>query len=343
MWKKWIWTTVLVALVIFLIPYSLPLLFALLTAAMLEGMIQKLITKMRFNRLQAVLTVFTGYVLLIGMVGYNLISITAQQAVSLSQRTPTFVKDFYRSVILPLVGKWEFYSQKLPTDVFLSIEGTIESNVNALDAFLQRVVESLLNFLTSIPVFLIEVLIYLIALFLISLEWPQLKAKLETHLKEQTKNKLYLVTRQLSKAGLGFIKAQVILSAITYIMAFTGLSILKAPYVGLLSILIVIVDILPILGTGSVLVPWAVVAILQNNHFLGIGLIILFVVITVVRRVIEPKIYSTNLGISPLASLISMYIGFKLLGIAGVLIGPTIIIVYDTLRKANIINIKFKI
>ncbi|CAM3644866.1 sporulation integral membrane protein YtvI [Mesobacillus zeae] len=343
MWKKWIWTAIVAVLVIFLIPYSLPLIFAFLTAALLEGMVQGLIDKVRFNRLQAVLSVFVGYVLLIGVIGYNLISITAQQAVSLSQRTPTFVKDFYKSVILPLIGKWEFYSQKLPKDVILSIEGTLEKNVNALDAFLQRALEELLNLLTSIPVFLIEMLIYLIALFLISLEWPRLKMKLEQHLKEQTRQKVYLVTRQLSKAGMGFIKAQVILSLITYIMAFAGLSILNAPYAGLLSVLIVIVDILPILGTGSVLVPWAVVAILQDNHFLGIGLIILFIVITVVRRVIEPKIYSTNLGISPLASLISMYIGFKLLGIAGVLIGPTIVIVYDTLRKANIITMKFKI
>jgi predicted PurR-regulated permease PerM len=90
-------------------------------------------------------------------------------------------------------------------------------------------------------------------------------------------------------------------------------------------------------------VPWAVIAILQDNHFLGIGLIILFLVITVVRRVIEPKIYSTNLGISPLASLISMYIGLKLLGLSGIFIGPIVVIIYDTLRKANVIKLNFRI
>lgn len=343
MWKKWIWAAIIAVLIIFLVPYSLPLIFAFLTAVLLEGMVQGLISKLRFKRFQAVLAVFLGYVLLIGVIGYNLISTIAQQAVSLSQNTPTFVKDFYSSVIRPLIGKWEFYSRSLPPEVILQINSTIEKNVNTLDSLLQSGVSSILNLLTAIPGFLIEMLIYMIALFLFSLELPRLKQKLEQHMKSQTKEKVYLVARQLNKAGMGFIKAQVILSVITFVMAYSGLAILNAPYTGLLSLLIVIVDILPILGTGSVLVPWAIIALLQNNNFLGIGLIILFVVITVVRRVIEPKVYSTNLGISPLASLISIYIGFKLLGIVGILLGPTVVIVYDTLRKANIIQMKFKI
>ncbi len=343
MWKKWVWTAVIAAVVLFLVPYSLPLIFAFLTAVMLEGMVQWIIRRFSFKRLQAVIGVFIGYVMLLAVIGYNLVSIIAHQAVSLSQRTPTFMKDFYRTSILPLMGKWEFYSKNFPLEVITQIEGTIEKNVNTLDSFLQQLIAGTINLLTAIPGFLIEFLVYLIALFLISLELPRLKVKLESHLKEHTRQKVFLVGSQLNKAGLGFLKAQVILSLVTFIMAMLGLSILGVKYTGLLSLLIVIVDILPILGTGSVLVPWAVIAILQDNNFLGIGLIILFFVITIVRRVIEPKIYSSSLGISPLASLISMYIGLKLLGIAGIFVGPIIVIIFDTLRKANVIQMNFKI
>ncbi|GAA3331144.1 hypothetical protein GCM10020331_086530 [Ectobacillus funiculus] len=93
------------------------------------------------------------------------------------------------------------------------------------------------------------------------------------------------------------------------------------------------------------LVPWAVIAIIQDNQPLGIGLLILFAVITIVRRIIEPKkIYSTSMGISPLAAIISMYIGFKLLGFVGLFLGPTLIIIYDALKKkSGIIQMKFKI
>ncbi|MDE3838061.1 sporulation integral membrane protein YtvI [Bacillus methanolicus] len=343
MWKKWLWISVVVLVGLFLVPYSLPLIFAFITAVMLEGLVQWLMIKLRFNRLQAVIIVFTGYVLLMTVIGYNLISIIAEQTVALSGKTPNFMKNLYISVILPLIRKWEFYSKNLPKDVIVSIEKTLENSINSLDSFLQGVIQNTVNLLTAIPGFLIEFLIYLIALFLISLELPRLKAKMEMHLKEQTKRRVYLVANQLNKAGIGFIKAQIILSLLTFIMAFIGLSILKVPYTGLLSLLIVIVDILPILGTGSVLVPWAVIAILQDNHFLGIGLIVLFLIITVVRRIIEPKVYSTSLGISPLAALISLYIGFKLLGVVGVILGPALVIVFDTLKRANIIKMKFKI
>lgn len=343
MWKKWVSIAVIAVIIFFLVPYSLPLIFAMLTAVMLEGMVQWIIKRFSFKRLQAVIGVFISYVVFLGVIGYNLVSMIAHQAVSLSERTPTFVRDIYKTAILPMMGKWEFYSKNFPMEVSDQIETTIESNINTLDSFLQQFIAGTINLLTAIPGFMIELLVYLIALFLFSLELPNLKMKLESHLKEQTRQKVFLVGSQLNKAGIGFLKAQVILSAVTFMMALAGLSILGVNYTGLLSLLIVIVDILPILGTGSVLVPWAVIAILQDNHFLGIGLIILFLVITVVRRVIEPKIYSTNLGISPLASLVSMYIGLKLLGLAGIFIGPIIVIIYDTLRKANVIRLNFKI
>ncbi|WP_210364744.1 sporulation integral membrane protein YtvI [Bacillus sp. REN3] len=343
MWKKWGWTAAVLLVVLFLVPYSLPLIFAFITAVMLEGLVQRIINRFSLKRFQAVVSVFISYVLLIAVLGYNLISVIAHQTVSLSQRTPTFVKDFYRTGILPLMRKWEFYSKNFPPEVIAQIEDTIEKNINTLDSFFQQLIASTINLLTAIPGFLIELLVYLIALFLFSLELPRLKLKLESHLKETTRQKVFMVGSQLNKAGLGFLKAQVILSFVTFLMAAAGLSILGVKYTLLLSLLIVVVDILPILGTGSVLVPWAVIVILQGNNFLGIGLIILFLVITVVRRVIEPKIYSTSLGISPLATLVSMYIGLKLMGLAGIFVGPILVIIYDTLRKANIIQLKFKI
>lgn len=343
MLKKWIFILLGIALAVYLLPYSLPLIFALLTALLLEGLVKWFMVKLKLSRLQAVISVFTGYVLMLSVIGYYIITIITTQTLTLSEKTPTFVKDLYHTVILPLIKKWEFYTKSLPNEVMMSIENTVENSINTLDSFLQGTVQAIINFLTVIPGFLIEFIIYLVSLFLISLELPRLKEKIDSYLTEQTKTKLYLVTAQLNKAGIGFIKAQIILSLLTFIMAFVGLTILGVPYTALLSLLIVIVDILPILGTGSVLVPWAVVAILQENHFLGIGLIILFIVITVVRRTIEPKVYSSSLGISPLAALISLYIGFKLLGIVGVFLGPALVIVYDALKKANIIKLNFKI
>ena len=343
MLKKWIFILFGILVGLFLLPYSLPLVFALVSALLLEGAVQWLCNKFRFSRPQSVITIFIGYVLVLSFIGYNTIAIIATQTVTLSEKAPTFLKELYRTVFLPLIDKWKFYSKDLPKEMILSIDNTLERSINSLESFFQGLVQATINFLTIIPGFLIEFLIYLVALFLISLELPRLKGKLEQYLSDQTKKKLYLVTSQLNKAGIGFIKAQIILSLMTFTMAMIGLTILSIPYTALLSLLIVVVDILPILGTGSVLVPWAVIAILQDNQFLGIGLIVLFLVITIVRRIIEPKVYSSSLGISPLSALISLYIGYKLLGLSGVFLGPVMVIVYDTLRKANIIKFNFKL
>lgn len=343
MWKKWLLIGLVIVGILLLIPYSLPLIFAFLTAVLLEGIVKWCMENLKFSRVQAVVAVCTGYVFFLMVVGYYFVSTLIEQTISLSQKTPTFAKDFYHSVVLPLIRKWEFYSKNLPVEVIQSLKNTLEKNINNIDVFLQSFLQDMFSLAAAVPGFLIEFIIYLVALFLLSFDLPRLKSKVEAHMKDETREKVYLVTNQLNRAGVGFIKAQIILSFVTFVLAFTGLLILKAPYAALLSVLIVIVDILPILGTGSVLVPWAVVAIFQGNTFLGIGLIILFLVITVIRRIIEPKVYSSSLGISPLASLVSLYIGFKILGIAGIFIGPVLVIIYDTLKRGNIIKIDFKI
>ncbi|CEG26577.1 sporulation integral membrane protein YtvI [Bacillus sp. B-jedd] len=343
MWKKWIVLAVVILLFIFFIPYSLPLLFALVTAVLLEGLVGYFQKKLKLSRMKSVIASFIAFLLGILVIGYNLFLILFQQVLNLSEKTPTYVRDLYSSGIKPLIRKWKAYSQTLPPDVIASIEKTLDESVNTVDRFVQEIIHVLIGFLTSIPGFLIEFLIYLVALFLISMELPEIKASIKSRLTENTKKKVSIVLNQLTKAGVGFIKAQIILSLITFFLAFTGLLLLKVKYAALFSLLIVLVDILPILGTGSFLVPWAVISIMQGKQFLGIGLIILFVAITVIRRIIEPKVYATSLGISPLASLASLYIGFKLIGFVGLFAGPALVILIDALVKVNVIKMNFKL
>lgn len=160
---------------------------------------------------------------------------------------------------------------------------------------------------------------------------------------ERTHQRLAMIVAQLSKAGIGFIKAQFLLSLITFFLALVGLLLLKVDYAVMMALLIVVVDILPILGTGSVLVPLGIISIANGNSGLGAGLIVLFLIITVVRRIIEPKVFSTNLGISPLAALVSVYLGFQLLGFIGLFIGPALVILLEAMIKAGVIKFSFKL
>ena len=341
--KRWILTAAIIIITIYLIPYSLPFLLALITAILLENSVKWFMVRFKWPRFRAVLVTFLLYLLFIALFVWFIVNLVIDQVVTLAEKGAPFANDFYKESLKGFFDQSQQYFKSLPVDVFQSFEKTIENTLQSVTSMLQGIVEWLFSLAAAIPGFLIEFLVYLIAVFLFSLELSRLRIKTERHLRETTKEKLYLIAAQLNRAGIGFIKAQIFLSIVTFVMAFIGLAILKVPYALLLSILIVFVDILPILGTGSVLVPWAIICFFQENQFLGFGLIVLFIVMTVVRRILEPKVFSSNMGISPLAALISLFVGFKLLGFIGFFVGPAVVIVYDTLREAGIIKSKWKI
>lgn len=341
--KKYLPILVIIIAFVILIPFSIPILLALLTALVLEKPIRLLQKKAKIKRSLAVLLTFVIFLLLSCILGVGLINFIYTKLVSFIENIPFYVRKFNSDFINPLLDTWENYSATLPEGVMTSIELSINNAVNSVDGLVKQLLESLIMFVSGIPGFLIEVLIYLIALYLISLDLPKIWASIESMLTDKTKEKIKYVLHDLYKAGFGFMKAQLILSLLTFVLAYIGLSVLRVDFSLIMAIIIVIVDILPILGTGSVLVPWAIYAFSQGQTNLGIGFVVLFLVITVVRRAVEPKIMSSNMGISPLAALISMFIGLKMVGIWGLFLGPAVVILFETLRRANIIKINIKI
>jgi sporulation integral membrane protein YtvI len=119
-----------------------------------------------------------------------------------------------------------------------------------------------------------------------------------------------------------YVKAYLVLLLLTFSQLFLGFTILRLEYAFLLAFVISVVDILPVLGVGTVLVPWAVVALLQKNHRLGIGLLILYFAVTVIRQVLEPRLIGKSLGLHPLCTLLAGYAGWKLFGVLGMALGP---------------------
>ncbi|HWO77372.1 MAG TPA: sporulation integral membrane protein YtvI [Bacillus sp. (in: firmicutes)] len=341
--KKYIWLGLLVAVILFLIPYSVTLVLALLTAIFLEYLVRWFTKLFRWKRFYSVLLTFILYLAFLAVASFFIVHTLFSQLVGLSEKAPALYDELYNTVILPTMSKWETFVETLPSEILTSIEAAIKNGLESLSQVFELLLENILSFAAGVPSFMIEFLVYLIALFLISLDLPNLLESVKRHLTDETYSKVSLVFGQLTQAAVGFIKAQVILSAVTFMLAYGGLWLLEVPYTALISLLIVIVDILPILGTGSALVPWAIVSIIQGNSGLGIGLIVLFLVITVVRRILEPKVLSTNLGISPLAVLVSLYIGLKLIGVAGLFLGPAVVIVYKTIKQAGFLNTSYKI
>lgn len=130
--------------------------------------------------------------------------------------------------------------------------------------------------------------------------------------------------RRLKRLGQGYLRACLLLGLTTFLLTFMGLAVLGVPYAFLLAVLLAVVDLLPLLGTGIILVPWAVLCLLLGQVKLGIGLLILYGVSTLVRQILEPKLIGDGLGLHPLVSLGAMYAGLRLFGVWGMILSPLV-------------------
>lgn len=145
-------------------------------------------------------------------------------------------------------------------------------------------------------------------------------------LKNNLSNKFYASLISAKKTTFSvaakYLKAQLLMIFTTFLLLLTGFFILNVEYTLLLAFLVSLVDAVPILGTGTILIPWAVISLLSKNSALGWGLLSLYGVCTLTRQIAEPKIIGSKLGIHPLISIISIYTGMQLFGLWGLVIGP---------------------
>lgn len=328
----------------YIFPHFTPFILAFLVALLLEPFNHWMMKSLKINWPIAVnisYFLFLGGTLLLSYFISTKIIREVLGLIKYIQRNIPDIQTWFTAVFQQI----HEFSLFLPPEIGMQIEQlytnamTQLSNMNLLSSLGAYT----FNLTAAVPNFFIMTIIFFVSLYMMSLDLNRIKKKFFSFFKDSTKPKVEVVLSDLRNATVGFLQAQVILSTITYIVSLSGLFLLGVRYALALALLIIIVDILPILGTGSVLVPWGLFSIARGNVFLGVGLIILFVVITVLRRIIEPKILGERIGLNALTTLICIWVGFKVLGIAGVFLFPLLLILYKALVKARIIQFRLKI
>ena len=140
----------------------------------------------------------------------------------------------------------------------------------------------------------------------------------------------------------GFFLAQLKIMGIVFVILLIGFFILRSPYAFLLALLISFLDLLPVLGTGTVLIPWALIVLVQGNFHQGIILIILYIVCLLARQLLQPKIIGDSIGMDTLPTLVLIYTGYKLKGMSGMILALLIGTIMMTLYKLGIFDNKIK-
>lgn len=231
------------------------------------------------------------------------------------------------------------YYQNLPEDARTNITNTIQNSVpNIVDQaqiFTKAVLSDTVKIVGGIPGTLTILIIALLASFFIARDWNAYISWFRHHM-PGVSSKTGLVYAQLEKALVGFVRAQAILVSVTGVIVVIGLLILDVEYAFTIGIASVFLDLLPYLGLGIIMVPWIIYLLIVGNFKLAIGLTILYSIIAVTRQLIEPKILSSSVGTKPLPTLISLYVGLKVLGVFGLILGPITLVILTAFNRAEV-------
>jgi sporulation integral membrane protein YtvI len=201
------------------------------------------------------------------------------------------------------------------------------------------------NTLGQVPSALISVLITIIATVFMCADYEKIRDFILRQAKPKTQTKLLNAKTIVLSTFKKMFKAYLLIILITATELSIGMYILKAfgifdsAYIIMIAIIIAIIDIIPVLGTGTVLIPWAIYSFISGNISMGIGLLVIYALITVIRQIIEPKLVAGQVGLSPIVTIIAMYIGTKTLGILGFFILPFTVIAIKQLNDEGVIHI----
>jgi len=333
----------------FLSSITYPFLIGLIIAFMINPLVNFLEKKAKMPR---VLAVFVALVIIIALFA-GLVTLLVAEIVSgatyLAKVVPEhldtlidYIEDYFTAQIIPLYNQLTSVFNKLDVNQKDTIIGNIQNvgtNIGTtVGTFLKNLFGNIPNIISWFPNAATVLIFSLLATFFISKDWYRLSAMGGKLLPEKAKRSGKTVFVDLKKALFGFIKAQATLISITTVIILIGLLILRVDYAITIALATGIVDILPYLGTGAVFVPWITYAAISGNTGLAIGLGVLYIIVLVQRQIMEPKILSSNIGLDPLATLIALFVGFKLIGFLGLIVGPVSLVIITTLYRANVFH-----
>lgn len=203
-----------------------------------------------------------------------------------------------------------------------SVEGFFSDGTQVLDQISAKVIALASGMLTRIPDSALGFGTWILASFMISAKLPKIKQWISGKIPESWRQTYFPTMQKLKKNLSGWLLAQLKLTGITFAILIAGFLLLQIHHAPLWAVLISLVDALPILGTGTVLVPWSLVCFLQGDHVRAIGLLCTYIIAALIRSALEPRLVGKQLGLDPLITLLAMYSGYRLWGIPGMLFSP---------------------
>lgn len=329
------------------LPLIYPFLIGLILALLFNPFVGLLSRKAKFPRaLAVVFTILLFFILLAGLITLAAIE-TASEVQNLQENMQEnmdiYIEQVETFIMVDLLSFYDrfitFYSA-LDSEVQRNIENHVETASNdfmlLINAGITGLLDGLLSFIQAVPMMAAAIVISLLASFFISKDWPRWQQRFKSIIPERLHKSGGSVLKDLRHALVGFIRAQLTLITITFIIVLTGLMVLQIEYALSIALFVAIIDLLPYLGTGLIFIPWIIYSFVIADYFMAISLSTLYAIVVVQRQMMEPKILGDNVGLEPLTTLIALFVGFKLFGFIGLIIGPVIMVMLAALNRAGV-------
>ncbi|GAB6098862.1 sporulation integral membrane protein YtvI [Halanaerocella petrolearia] len=322
--------------------YLLPFVIAILIASFIEPMVTFLQKETNFSRGIAVAIVLTIIIILIGLLLAISISRLFIELDSLVNNLPDYqtIGGKFRWLaqqnkeLSQLIEEWE-----ISDSVKETINSNLQSIYDRIKQWIQLVITSLLNIVKQLPRLVTILLISLIATFFFSRDKTLIIRTCLAPFPRFWREKIIQVQVEIINAAVGFIRAQITLISITTFLSILGLTILQSSYALVAGLTAGLLDLIPIIGPGMIYTPWLIYSLIVGDTKFALGLFILYGVVTIIRQIAEAKIVGENIGIHPLATLVSIYLGVQLFGASGFFIGPALLIVLKAIFDTGFISL----
>lgn len=321
--------------IIFFMPFVVGWLIALIAGPLVRFFEDKIKLKRKIGSAFVIISVIALVVLLL----YFMIAWLVKQVGGLVGALPDMWSGM-ESDLGDIGHKFGMLFNKLPEDVKAGVADAADSIGEYLKDFFGQIgtptIVAAGSFAKQLPSIFIGLIMALLSAYFFVAERNVISDWFRRHMPAVIQIRFRMVRRSLRKSVGGYLKAQLKIEVWMYLLLLIGLGLLKVDYFALIALLIAFMDFLPFFGTGTVLIPWAVIRILTGDFKMAIWLLIIWGVGQLARQLIQPKIVGDSIGVPPLPTLFLLYIGYKFGGIVGMIIAvPLGLLIYTMYQEGT--------
>lgn len=324
-----------------IIVFFMPFVIGWIIALIANPLVHFFESKLKIKRKAGTAFVIIAVIALVVLAGYLIGVKVVQEAIGLVHELPAMwesIEEDFRTI-----GKnLDVLYRRLPEDMRSAIVDISDSMGEYVGNIVGQVgsptIEAVGNFAKHLPTVIVGIVMCLLSSYFFVAEREYLTVNVKKHMPEAIIYRWDMMMRSFKRAVGGYFKAQFKIEIWMYLLLVIGLSVLKVKYSLLIALGIALLDFFPIFGTGTVLIPWAIIKILSTDYKMAVGLLIMWCGGQLARQIIQPKIVGDSIGVPPIPTLFLLFIGYKVGGVFGMIIAVPIGIIILNMYEEGVFN-----